>query len=116
MHMESLSNFIDGQFCPPTSKEHFESFNPATGKPIHLIPDSDAADVEMAVKAAQAAYPSWSKSSREYRCGLLNKVADLLEENLEQFGTNPIKDRILNVCSPCRIQRSGKDTETGHDC
>jgi acyl-CoA reductase-like NAD-dependent aldehyde dehydrogenase len=52
-----------------------------------MIPDSEAADVDSAVAAAKSALPSWSKTSKEHRSALLNKLADLLEANLESFGT-----------------------------
>lgn len=91
MSPECISNYIDGSFVPPTNGQYFESYNPSTGKILHMIPDSEAADVESAVSAAKSALPAWSKTSKDHRSALLNKLADLLEANLERFG----KIRIL---------------------
>lgn len=86
MELAHLSNFIAGDFKAPISGKYFESYNPATGQVIHMIPDSTADDVEAAVAAAKSAFPAWSKTSREHRSQLLNRLADLIESRLQQFG------------------------------
>lgn len=87
MSPEYISNYIGGSFVSPGNGKYFESHNPSTGKILHMIPDSEAADVDLAVAAAKSALPAWSKTSKEHRSALLNKLADLLEDNLERFGT-----------------------------
>jgi acyl-CoA reductase-like NAD-dependent aldehyde dehydrogenase len=42
-------------------------------------------DVNRAVSAAKAAFPSWSKLSQDERAGYLNKLADAAEANLEEL-------------------------------
>lgn len=86
MSPENLLNFIDGDFKAPIGGAYIPSYNPSTGKVINMIPDSDGADVEMAVASAAKAFPAWSSTSREHRSALLYKLADLLEGHLQQFG------------------------------
>ncbi|MGZ5446049.1 MAG: aldehyde dehydrogenase [Thermoanaerobaculia bacterium] len=80
-----LQNFIGGAFVPPASGTYFPDVNPATAEAIAEIPDSDARDVDAAVKAAKLAFPAWSKTSAEQRSRVLLKLADVLEQNFEEL-------------------------------
>lgn len=80
---DKIQNFIGGQFCDPHSQKYMDDVNPATGEVICKIPDSGIEDVDMAVAAAGKAFPEWRKTSPEQRFIILNKIADLLQENLE---------------------------------
>lgn len=83
--MIRLSNWIDGRDAEPESGEHFESPCPATGEAHALIPDSQADDVDRAVKAARKAFPGWRDTPLEKRAAVLNRIADILESRLEEF-------------------------------
>jgi len=85
MNFKKLKNFINGEFLPPISGKYLESFNPATGEVYCLIPDSEKADIDLAVEAAKKAFPVWSGKSTQERSILLNKIADRLEERKEEF-------------------------------
>ncbi|MEZ4948942.1 MAG: aldehyde dehydrogenase family protein [Saprospiraceae bacterium] len=80
-----IKNFIGGSFLEPSSGNYLENPNPATGKTFSYIPDSQQDDVELAVAAAQKAFPSWSKAGVEFRYKVLNRIAELIGENLEEF-------------------------------
>src|SRR5688572_33286088 len=80
-----LQNFINGQFSPPASGAFFDDIGPATGDVIAQIPDSDARDVDAAVRAATAAFPGWSRTPVAVRSKLLIRLADLIEKNLEEL-------------------------------
>jgi len=79
----SLANFIGGRFVP--TENHLDDLNPATEEVIAQIPDSDAGDVDAAVEAARKAFPSWSRTPAAERSRLLLKLADLIENNLEEL-------------------------------
>jgi aminomuconate-semialdehyde/2-hydroxymuconate-6-semialdehyde dehydrogenase len=81
--MQKILNYINGELVEPTSKNYFENFEPATGKPYSYVPDSDEQDVENAYQAAKAAFPQWSKLNKEKRFEILMRVATLIEERLE---------------------------------
>jgi len=90
--MKTLKNFINGTFYEPLTKDYLNNFDPATGEKSMLIPSSGADDVEMAVRAAQRAYLSWSKFSIEKRSSLLIRIADLIEQNLERLAVAESED------------------------
>ncbi|MBK7869937.1 MAG: aldehyde dehydrogenase [Saprospiraceae bacterium] len=80
-----LKNFIDGVLVPPYSGVHLDNVNPATGKIYSYIPDSDEHDVQLAVEAAEKAFPTWSKMSIDERSRVLMRIADLIESKLEEL-------------------------------
>jgi aminomuconate-semialdehyde/2-hydroxymuconate-6-semialdehyde dehydrogenase len=49
------------------------------------VPDSDAADVELAVTAAEKAFPEWSRTPAAERSRILLRIADLIDRDLEKF-------------------------------
>jgi len=90
--MEKLQNYINGELIAPSSGEYFDNFEPATGKPYSLIPDSDERDVQEATMAAKAAFPIWSKMSIQERSDVLLRVAQLIGENLEELAAAESRD------------------------
>jgi aminomuconate-semialdehyde/2-hydroxymuconate-6-semialdehyde dehydrogenase len=81
--MLRLANFIDGAFVETAA--YIDDIAPATGEVIAQIPDSDASDVDQAVQAAKRAFPEWSRMRAEDRSRLLLKLADLIEQNLDEL-------------------------------
>jgi len=81
----ALANFIGGHFVPPHSGTYIDDINPATEEVIAAIPDSDSQDIDDAVAAAKSAFPSWSRTPAAERSRLLLKLADLIEQNLEEL-------------------------------
>lgn len=75
-----LENFIDGLFIGPLSGQFIPNTNPAIGKVYCQIPNSNNKDVDLAVNAAQKAFPQWSKTSTEERFSILNKIANLIDQ------------------------------------
>src|SRR5262249_33694841 len=53
--------------------------NPATGRVLTTAPRADRGQLEQAVAAAKAAFPSWAATPVRVRGGLLVKLADALE-------------------------------------
>ncbi|KAK3578193.1 hypothetical protein CHS0354_015244 [Potamilus streckersoni] len=86
-----IQNFINGKFVP--SKQFIDSYNPATGKVWAKIPDSDATDVDIAVTAADDAFPGWSATPIQQRSKILLKIADLLESRLDEFAVLESRDQ-----------------------
>jgi aminomuconate-semialdehyde/2-hydroxymuconate-6-semialdehyde dehydrogenase len=81
----NIKNYINGQLVAPVGGGYLDNINPATGKVYGTIPDSDARDVAMAVEAAKAAFPAWSKTPAAKRSAIIMRVSDLIEENLERL-------------------------------
>lgn len=87
-----IQNYIGGQFTPPASGATMDNINPATGHAYGTIPRSDAPDVEAAVAAAKAAFPTWSTLSAAKRSEWLMKVADGIEARMEELALAESKD------------------------
>ncbi len=76
---------INGEWVPAEGGETFETFNPATGEKLADCANASPADIDRAVEAARAAFPTWSKTAPAERANLLLKVADLIEANAERL-------------------------------
>lgn len=77
--------YINGKFVESVSQKTFSTPNPATGEVLADVYEADAADIDLAVKAARAAFDNgpWSKMSASQRSRLMYKLADLMEEHKE---------------------------------
>jgi aminomuconate-semialdehyde/2-hydroxymuconate-6-semialdehyde dehydrogenase len=87
-----LENFIGGHFIGPLSGAFLDNTNPATAEVYGQIPNSNAKDIDAAVKAAQKAYPEWAVTSNEKRFAVLNKIAELIEANAETLALAETND------------------------
>jgi phenylacetaldehyde dehydrogenase len=78
---------INGKWEAAASGKTFETYNPATGEVLARVAEGDREDIDRAVKSARAAFESgrWSQLTPSERGRLIWKLADLLEENLEEF-------------------------------
>src|SRR5271154_3960519 len=83
--MQYLKNYIDGELTGPLAGQHIQNFNPATGEVYSCIPDSDEKDVELAVHAAEKAFPSWSVMAASERSKILMRIADFIERDLDKL-------------------------------
>ena len=83
--MEKLQNFIDGNYCAPVEGQYMDNFEPATGKVYCQIPNSTAKDVELAVIAAEKAYPIWSGMSIDERSKIMVKLSEGIEARMDEF-------------------------------
>ncbi len=83
----SYKLFIDGEFVGAEGGASLDVFNPATGEKISKIADASKADVDKAVAAARKAFESFRRTSVYERSALLNKIADVLEQNAEFVAT-----------------------------
>src|SRR6218665_1974170 len=78
-------NYIGGQWVDAVDGETFENTSPVTGQVICEVARSKAADVDKALDAAQRAAPAWGKTSVAQRAVMLNKIADRMEEHLDEI-------------------------------
>ncbi len=78
---------IDGKWVDSVSGKTFETLNPATGKVIANVAEGDSADIDKAVKAARKAFDlgPWRKMNARERGKLMNRLANLMEENQEEL-------------------------------
>ena len=83
--MKKLSNFINGKSVESTSGETTTLINPATAQPFATAPKSNAADVDLAMKSAAAAFDGWRDSTPSERQRALLKIADAIEARADEF-------------------------------
>lgn len=98
-----IPNFINGTFREPASNEWIDNVESATGEVFSQIADSDARDVDEAVKAAKAAFPAWRNTPAEERSRLILKLADLIERNLDELAALESRDNGKTVALAKRL-------------
>lgn len=78
---------IDGTWVEAASGKTFGTYNPATGEVLATVAEGDAEDIDRAVKAARRAFDSgpWSRMTPSNRGQLIWRLADLLEQHLDEF-------------------------------
>jgi aldehyde dehydrogenase (NAD+) len=79
---------INNRWVPAKSGKTFATINPSTGEEITQVAEADAADVDLAVRAARAAFhpkSPWRRMSAAERGKLLYKLADLMEKHSDEL-------------------------------
>ncbi len=79
---DKYNNFINGKYVAPKSGQYFENPTPISGEILCEIARSNEEDVNLALDAAHAAFPNWGKTSLTERANMLNKIADIMESNV----------------------------------
>ncbi|MBL8520534.1 MAG: aldehyde dehydrogenase family protein [Betaproteobacteria bacterium] len=84
-HDGKFGLFINGKWREPTGKEWFDSINPATSKKLGKIAQASKKDVDDAVKAARAAFKSWSATPGHIRARYLYAIARQIQKHSRLF-------------------------------
>ena len=77
--------YIDGKWVPASSGETFEDMNPFTGEVYAHVPAGTAKDAQLAVEAAQRAFPDWAESPPGLRRQIFLKAADVMESRSDDL-------------------------------
>ena len=88
----NIRNYIDGAFLDPVGGQFLDNIDPSTGNAYGFIPRSQAADVDLAVAAAKAAFPAWSSLSAAERSSWLMKVSNAIDAKLDMLALAESKD------------------------
>ena len=80
-----VMNYIGGEFCEASTGQRIEDIGPLDGKVIATIPRSGADDVFRAVQSAKSAQKNWAALTLEERADWLHKIADKMQENIEEI-------------------------------
>ncbi|WP_420768945.1 aldehyde dehydrogenase family protein [Parageobacillus thermoglucosidasius] len=97
--MKKYQLFIDGKWVDSVSGKTFTSINPATKEVNGIIAEGDAADIDLAVKAARKAFESgpWASMSPSERGRLLYRAAQKLWENVDYLAEVESNDNGLTI-------------------
>ena len=110
--MENLQKFyINGEWVDPLSDATMAVLNPATEQQIGTVALGNAADVDRAVAAANAAFKGFSQTSKEERLALLKKVKAITEARFEDLA----QAMRMEMGAPITMSREAQaDAAIGH--
>jgi len=77
--------FIDGKWTDPVQKSDLEVLNPTNSQPIAIISMGQTDDMELAIKAAQKAFQSYSQTSIEERLTLLERLLKIYQRRYDEM-------------------------------
>jgi phenylacetaldehyde dehydrogenase len=99
---------LDGTWVAPSNAELIDVVDPATEELLTRVPQADTAHIDEAVAGARRAHEDrrWSGLNPHDRSRILNRVADLIEERLEELAVLETRD------NGKPIERSRADTAT----
>jgi aminomuconate-semialdehyde/2-hydroxymuconate-6-semialdehyde dehydrogenase len=100
--MLRIPNFIDGRHVEPASGQYLDNIEPATGQVYSQVADSDGRDVDLAVRAAERAFPAWSRTPAAERSRLLLAIAGRIEADLERLA----RAESVDTGKPLRLARA----------
>lgn len=109
--IQQTNCFIGGKWVPAQSGKTFATVCPATEETLAEVAEGDAADIDLAVKAAREAFDNgpWSRMDAADRGKLIYRLADLIEEEIDELAAlealdngKPFKDA-RNVDLPLTI-------------
>ena len=83
--METLKNFIGGEYRESKATDYRKVYNPSTGEVTAQVPNSTKEEVEETIQVAKKAFESWSKVPVTRRAKVMYKVRELLEKHLEEL-------------------------------
>ena len=83
--LRTVSNWVDGQRSDAGSGAFGEVFDSATGEPCARVAMSTAADVDAAVRAAEAALPAWSRTPVLRRARVMFRLKELIERDRNEI-------------------------------
>jgi aldehyde dehydrogenase len=78
-------HYIGGEWVAPANGLYFENPSPVNGKAFCEVARGTAADIDKALDAAHAAKDAWGRTSPAERSGVLLKIAQVIEDNLEEL-------------------------------
>ena len=83
--MQELTHYINGAHVKGTSGRFADVYNPATGDVQARVPLANAAEMDIAVKAAEAAQPAWAAVNPQRRARVMMKFVGLLNDNMDKL-------------------------------
>jgi len=77
---------IGGGWISAANSRTKQVLNPATEETLREVPFGDGTDCKLAIEAASAAFPVWSKRTPYERASVLKRASDLIRERLADLG------------------------------
>jgi len=83
MSVQTIRNYINGQWVDSASAQLLDVRNPATDEVLARVPLSSRKEVDRAISCAREAFPAWRKTPPLQRARYLFKLKNVLEEHFE---------------------------------
>jgi 5-carboxymethyl-2-hydroxymuconic-semialdehyde dehydrogenase len=84
--IQDVKLYINGQFVDSQSGKTFENINPLSNDVLNYVAEGGKVDIHAAVEAAQAAFKGeWGKMKVSERLKYINRIADLIDEHIEEI-------------------------------
>lgn len=109
--MKNILNYINGEFVKSSSGKTLQNICPSDGQVYSELPRSSKADIGYAVKSAQNAFLKWSNTELDKRAKVMLRIADLIEEDLENLARAESIDngKPLNLARSVDIPRAASN-------
>ena len=85
MSVQTIRNYINGQWVDSASAQLLDVRNPATDEVLARVPLSSRKEVDRAISCAREAFPAWRKTPPLQRARYLFKLKNVLEEHFEDI-------------------------------
>lgn len=103
--------YINGQWVEPSTNDTVDVINPATEEVVATIALGGVEDVNAAVAAARAAFESYSRTSREERIALLERILEIYQRRSDEFA----RAITLEMGAPAKLSKYAQaPSGTGH--
>lgn len=102
--IEHRQIFVNGKWIDSSATEMIPVVNPATEETIAEVSRGTSEDVDLAARAAAAAFGDWSRSSIAERTAVLRRMADLLEARSDELTDMMVREIGTPISTACRSQ------------
>ena len=85
MKYAPVQNYVNGQLTAASGTGKLPVISPVDGSVLSEVPLSTAADLDIAVAAAKAAFPAWSRKPVKERVQVFFRYKTLLENNMDEL-------------------------------
>jgi malonate-semialdehyde dehydrogenase (acetylating)/methylmalonate-semialdehyde dehydrogenase len=106
----NVDNYIGGKFVPPLTGEYLPVQNPTDESSIGMVALSTTQDVDLAVAAAEQAFPSWSKLTTKARAAIMLKFHALVREHAQELAELIVLENGKNITEALADVAKGNET------
>lgn len=107
---EETKNYVNGNWVESVGNESLNVVNPANGETLTAVTLSTKHDVDVAVKSAKDAFPSWSETPVPKRARVMFKYQQLLIENADDLAAT------ITLENGKTLQDSKGEVQRGIEC
>ncbi|WP_096199449.1 5-carboxymethyl-2-hydroxymuconate semialdehyde dehydrogenase [Bacillus sp. FJAT-45350] len=95
----TVLHYINGEFVEGTKKQQFDNICPFSNEPINKVSEGHKEDIDLAVAAAREAFDNgpWKKMKLAERLKYIYKIADLIDEHIDEIAHLESKDTGLPI-------------------